>query len=96
MNAYLLVFDDSQIVREVITKKLDKMPEIQNWMAFLSNTVSIISSEDAHSVSDLVRDAFPELRFIVVEIDREKKGGYLPKSVWKFINRPSPAESSAA
>ena len=96
MNAYLLVFDDSQVAREVITKKLDKIPAIQNWFAFLNNTVSLVSIKDASSISDLVRDAFPELRFIVVEIDREKKGGFLPKSVWRFINKPSPAESSAA
>lgn len=96
MNAYLLVFDDSQIAREVITRKLDMIPAIQNWFAFLSNTVSLVSIKDARSISDLVREAFPELRFIVVEIDRDKKGGYLPKSVWEFINRPSPAESSAA
>lgn len=96
MKAYLLVFDDTQVVRKVITGKLDKLPEVQNWLAFLNNMICLVSDQPARALSRLLREAFPELRFIVVEIDRGKKGGFLPRSVWEFIDDPSPAESSAA
>jgi hypothetical protein len=91
-----MVFDETQIARTVITGKIDRMSEIPNWYAFLNNTICFVSELSAKRLARQFRDAFPDLRFIVVEIDAGKKGGWLPKSVWEFINDPQAAPSSAA
>lgn len=96
MNAHLLVFDSSQIRRSVVTKIIDRLPEIKNWYAFLDNTICIVTDDDAGMLSDLLHKKLPEIRFIVTEIEPQKKGGWLPKSVWKFMNHPVPSESSDA
>ena len=41
MKAFLFVFDGTQIARKIITKRLDKMPNIANWYAFLENTIGL-------------------------------------------------------
>lgn len=96
MSAFLLDFDSSQVAREKITAQIDRMAAVHDWYAFLANTICLISDEEAPALSRLLRRAMPELRFIVVEIEPRKKGGWLPKTVWEFIRKPRRVESSAA
>jgi hypothetical protein len=96
MSAFLMVFDKSQVERDAITKKIDKIPTVRDWYAFLSNTICLISDKDARALSKVFRGTFPDVRFIIVEIDPEKRGGWLPKSVWEFIRKAHSQESSAA
>ena len=96
MSAFLVVFDGSQIKRDTVTKKIDKLPSIRDWYAFLSNTICLISDEGAPILSKQFRTAFPDLRFIIVEIEAEKRGGWLPKSVWEFIRKAQASQTSAA
>jgi len=95
MKAYLLVFDSRQFGRKLVTQRLDKMPSIVNWYAFFENVLCLASEDDAKEVSSLVREAFPDLRFLVTEVDPGKKGGWLPRSIWEFLNEPRPAETGA-
>jgi hypothetical protein len=46
MKAFLFVFDSTQITRKLVTKRLDNMPNIANWYAFLENTVCLASKDD--------------------------------------------------
>jgi hypothetical protein len=93
MEAFLFVFDNSKISRELVIKRLDKIRAIQNWYAFFDNTFCLASNKDARTLSQLVRDALPEVRFVIVEVDPQKKGGWLPKSVWTFLSHPEPADA---
>ncbi len=96
MSAFLLVFDSTQVARSKITKTIDKLLPVNDWYAFLNNTICLISEADAPALSKQMRVAYPELRFIIVEIDQQKKGGWLPKTVWEFIRSSGKVESSAA
>jgi hypothetical protein len=94
MKAYLFVFDNAQIAREIVIKRLDKMSKVLNWYAFFENTLCLASYDDAKTISRMVREAFPDLRFIITEVDPEKRGGRLPRSVWSFLDEPQPADVS--
>ncbi len=96
MKAFLLVFDQSRIDRETVLRQIDKMHEIANWYALFGNTMCIASDLDSRSLSRLIRDAFPGLRFIVSEVDPQHKGGWLPKPVWSFLNDPDAVETEPA
>ena len=77
MKAFLLDFDATQSDRKSVTKLLDQMPIVHDWFAFLANTICIVSEDDAPALSRAIRSRMPDVRFIVVEIDPKKKGGWL-------------------
>jgi hypothetical protein len=97
VNAFLLVYDSSKISRDLVARRLDDIAEITNWYAVFDNTFCISSERDARWLAAQIREkVIPEVRFIVTEIETRKKGGWLPRIIWDFINRPRSAESSAA
>ena len=88
MKAYLLIFDGSQISRETMTGVIDRIKDIENWFAFFGNVYCLASKKDAHALSRRIRTELPEQRFILTEVEAGKKAGYLPKSIWTFLDRP--------
>jgi len=88
VKAYLLVFDRSQITRESMVKIINKTSAIENWHAFFDNTLCLASEKDARTLSRLLHNECPQLRFLVTEVKRDNKGGWLPKSIWTFLNHP--------
>ncbi|TDX62783.1 hypothetical protein EDE12_109119 [Methylosinus sp. sav-2] len=97
MNAFLLVYDSSRTSRDLVSRRLDKIAEITNWYAVFDNTFCISSERDARWLAAQIREeVIPDVRFIVTEIETKKKGGWLPRIIWDFINRPQSPESSAA
>jgi hypothetical protein len=95
VKAHLLVFDSSQITRELVVEKIDHMSVVENWAAFFDNAICLASQKDARSLSRLLHIEFPELRFIITEIELLSKGGWLPPSIWAFLNHPEPADTAA-
>ena len=89
MKAYLLVFDRSQIPRSIMADTIDRS-DIENWNAFFENAICFASKKDAHSLSQQIRAEIPEQRFIITEVEAGKKAGWLPRSIWAFLNRPAP------
>jgi hypothetical protein len=95
VKAHLLVFDGSQITRELIVEKIDHIPVIENWYAFFDNTICLASEEEARLLSGLLHAELPKLRFIITEIQSSGKGGWLPMSIWAFLNHPQSADAAA-
>jgi len=95
VKAHLLVFDSSQITREHVVEKIDHMSVIENWVAFFDNAICLASEKDPRSLSRLLHIELPKLRFIITEIEPQSKGGWLPKSIWAFLNHPEPADTAA-
>lgn len=97
MRAFLLVFDSSKISRDLVSRRIDKISEIGNWYALFDNTFCIASDQSASWLAARLReDVIPDVRFMVAEVQKGKKGGWLPKVIWEFLNQPEPAETSAA
>ena len=90
MKAHLLVFDTTQIDKNVIRDTLDGVATIENWTLFFGNTMCLASEEDAQMLSKRIRSAFPELQFLISTINPDQKGGFLPRELWKFMNDPVP------
>jgi len=89
MNAFLFVFDDTHLTREQVWTRLNKLPEIGHWYSLFGNTFCLASEHSAQSLAARVREEIiPEVRFLIVEIDARKKGGWLPREIWDFLDRP--------
>ena len=96
MRSYLLVFNGDQVSRKTVIAHLDSLKVILNWMAFFDNAICVVSEVDAASLSESIHTVLPEIQFIVTELESGKKKGWLPKTVWKFMNHPMVAPSEAA
>ena len=95
MKAYLLVFDGSQVSRETMTGVVDSIGDIENWYAFFGNVLCLASKKDVRFLSQQIREKLPEQRFIIAEVEAGRRAGWLPKSIWTFLNRPEPAGAKA-
>jgi len=97
MKAFLLVYDSSKISRDLVARRLNKIPEITEWYGLFDNTFCMASDKDARWLAECCREqVIPDVRFMITEVEREKKGGWLPKIIWRFLNHPARHESSAA
>ena len=96
MKSYLFVFNGDQAIRQSVTARLDSIEAITNWVAFFDNTLCIISELNATELSEQIRAAIPNVQFIVTTLDKGKRNGWLPKSVWNFVNRSASADAEAA
>ncbi len=90
MNPYLLVFDSKMVSREDFIKNIDAIPEIENWLSFFDGAICVISDLDPKELTDVVRQHIPEAHFIITNLERGKRSGWLRKSVWDFIKNPRP------
>jgi hypothetical protein len=95
VKAHLLVFDVS-VDRDQVIAAVDGIKEIENWYAFFTNTMCLASTLDAKGLSKKIRERLPETKFILTTVEPSEKGGWLPKSVWSFLNRPVRANAEAA
>ena len=88
MRAFLLSFNDAIVPRQVVLNFLDTRPEVLNWYAPLQGGVFIISNLNAQGLAELIRQAFPNLYFVIAELPRGYNDGMLPSAAWQFINDP--------
>lgn len=85
---YLLVFNPYMVLRKDIIDYLDTCREVKNWFAFLPSDIVIISEEDVHKLSSIIREGFYNMNFILTKINRNENNGWQNKAVWDFINNP--------
>ena len=85
---YLLVFNSYVVLRQDIVDYLDTRREVKNWFAFLPSAIVMISEEDVHKLSLIIRERFSNMNFILTKIERNENNGWLNKAVWDFINNP--------
>jgi hypothetical protein len=94
MKSYLLVFNEKQASRGWVKDHIDSIDGIDDWITFFDNTFCFISELSVTELSKRIRAAIPDVQFIVTTLDGGKRNGWLPKSVWTFMNRQTsvPAE----
>jgi hypothetical protein len=85
MKVFLFTFG---LDRKPILDFLDLQPAVLNWFAINWQAILIASETDATTLSTMIHNQFPNLLFIITEIDRDKTNGWMSKLVWDFINSP--------
>ena len=96
MKAHLLVFDGDRTNLKKVIKIVDKMPEIVNWHVVFDNTLCLASSMEAKRLASRLNDSLPDIRYLISEIEPDKKGGRMNSTVFELMNSPSPAEREPA
>ena len=96
MKSYLLVYNGTQATRRSVTARIDSMDAIANWIAFFENALCLVSELNVGELTEKIHVAIPDVQFVITPLDKAKKNGWLPKSVWNFMNLPSPVEAESA
>jgi len=91
-DAFLLTFDTTQMSREALIEVVDDIAEIVNWYAFLPAALCLVSERPTADLSRVIRSRLPDLRYMLVKLEKGQRQGLLPKSAWRFINEARPAE----
>jgi hypothetical protein len=94
MNAYLLIFDDTQASRADIVASLDRAPAVENWLAFMPASLYVASSHPASEIAAILRRHHPDLRFLLAPVDLLHADGALEPQVWKLLQEPQVAAAA--
>jgi hypothetical protein len=86
MKIFLLTFN--ALDRKSILDFLDLQPAVLNWFAINWQAILIVSESDATALSTIIHTQFPNMLFIITEIERGKTNGWMGNVVWDFINLP--------
>ena len=87
-DVFLLTFDTTQMSREAVIDVVDHVDEVVNWYAFLPGAVCLVSDLSTADLSRAIRSRLPDLRFLLVRLEKGQRQGWLPRSAWRFINDP--------
>ena len=96
MKAHLLIFDNEDLTLKEMIKIVDEMSEITNWHVVFNNTICIASEAGARSLASKFNAILPSIRYLISEIQPEKKGGRMNKSVLTLMNAPGPVQRERA
>lgn len=96
LNVYLLVFDASRLSNSTMTRFLDRIDEVENWISFLPGTVALISSLGLSRIRDRLLPGLKGEMFLLTSVKPGSKDGWLPETVWEFLNTPQPAAARVA
>jgi hypothetical protein len=95
MNAFLLVFNDNTfpfVNRQIITNFLDtRRGDVPNWYACFSHGILINSERSAFELGVLIRNQFPQIFFVITQVNPYTIDGWAPKTFWDFVNNPRAA-----
>ena len=96
MKTYILVFNDDQVDRKRMQHAVNRYEDIVNWYAFFGNVMCLASDKSARVLTQYLREEFPRLSLLITPIDADQKGGWMPSSIWSFLDNPQPASAETA
>lgn len=82
-NSYLYVFTPSGFDREDVAKYLDTLEGVDDWFYSIPNSVFIVGTVPAKTLSQKLREKFGEHRHFVTLVSKTARGGWMPKEHWK-------------
>jgi hypothetical protein len=74
--------------RDPLTNYLNSRREVLNWFAILPAAILVVSRMNATDLKNIIHAGFPNLWFMISEIDPAKINGWMNKPAWDFINNP--------
>lgn len=91
MKAYIISFYQQEISDDELAGFLDSQDEILNWRKEIPNSVFVVSNDNAHTLSKLIENEFPQSTFLVSEYVPYNSDGLLDEETWAFLNNPEEA-----
>ncbi len=84
-NAYLYVFAPKNFTREQVTSFLDTLEGVEQWFYSIPNSVFIIGTVPARTLSKKFVEKFGQHRHFVTLVSKKARAGWMPKEHWTFL-----------
>lgn len=89
LSSFLFVIDSSQKGLSDALGIIDGISEIENWKVILPDAAVLVSRKNINELNELIKSKIPENKYIITLLERGKKAGWLAKSSWEFMNKPT-------
>ena len=90
-NLQPTILGPSLITKQMILNFLDSRPEVKNWVTTTSTSIVMASDQNVNYLSDLIRNKFPGVNFILAEVTSAQSDGWTDRRLWDFILNPLPS-----
>lgn len=84
-NAYLLVFTPGTFDRDDVAEFFDKIEGVENWFYSIPNSIFIVGTVPARTISKHFIEKFGKRRHFVTIISQKARAGWLPKEHWALL-----------
>lgn len=88
LRSFLLVGDTTQKPFRALLDSIDGVGAVENWYKILPDAAVLVSRLDVDTLHSELKQVMPKQRYILVELERGKKNGWLPRKAWDFMNSP--------
>ena len=86
-KVFLLTYS-GLLLQKFMTDFLDKQPQVLHWFGILPSGILIVSRMDTFTLANMIHAQFPNVFFVLTEVDPMKTSGWMNRQVWDFINAP--------
>ena len=85
-NAYLFVFaTPADFTREDVTDFFDKMEGVETWFYSIPNSIFLVGTVPAKTLSKRYIERFGKHRHFVTLISKKARDGWMPKDHWSLL-----------
>ena len=95
MKNYLLVYDPDLLVEGVIPDLVARNEKIGEAYSFFGNAVCIKTEAGLKHISEMIRSRYPDLQFVIVELEAAPKAGSMRPAFWSFLKERELEKPSA-
>ena len=84
-NAYIYVFTPKTFSQQEVADFLDKTEGIDTWFYSMPNSMFIVGTVPARTLSRLLKERFGEHRHFITIISKKANAGWMPKDHWSLL-----------
>ena len=89
-NAYIYVFTPKNFDIEQVDSFLDTLEGVENWFHSIPNSVFIVGTVPARTLSKKLLEKFGVHRHFITRVTKKARAGWMPKDHWKFFPDDEP------
>jgi hypothetical protein len=86
-NAYLYVFTPDNFERKDVSDFLNTLDGIDDWFYSIPNSVFIVGTVPARSLSKHFTERFGKHRHFITLVSKKARAGWMPKEHWDALPR---------
>jgi hypothetical protein len=84
-NAYLYVFTPKGFDRKDVAEYLDTLDGVETWFYSIPNSIFIVGTVPARTLSRKLKEKFGEHRHFVTLVSKTARAGWMPKDHWSKL-----------
>lgn len=84
---YLLTFDPYKTNGLGLHEIIKSSPYVSNWWHYIGSAYLIKSPYTLFTIQNDIVEKWPNQHFLIIEVNANNYGGWLPQAAWDWINQ---------